>query len=183
MQRLWSCDPEHLSTHSALSSYGLCAARFLATTFFLQRVIQALESRQTSGALKFFAASPILGSGRVTATTLMVQNNLLVFGWFWWNLRGKPWICATAVLLYTYKTTEQKENENGRLLCTHTSIVRDVAIVNVGNYKHSCHQHESKPSTLQTCTFKNTNPKKICMKYMALETPTKPAALQTTEIY
>ena len=62
--------PGHLSSHSALSNYGLFAPLTLWRLFvYLRPLVQALKSCPASGASWSSAMPPSLGRGRVTTTT------------------------------------------------------------------------------------------------------------------
>ena len=66
MQRLWTLVPGHLSSHSALSSYGLFVPLTLwRLSVFLRPLVQTLGSCPASGAPRSFAMPPSLGRGRV----------------------------------------------------------------------------------------------------------------------
>ena len=66
MQRLWTLVPGHLSSHSALSSYGLSMPLTLWQLFVsLRPLIQTQESCPASGAPWSSAMPPSLGRGRV----------------------------------------------------------------------------------------------------------------------
>ena len=76
MQRLWTLVPGHLSSHSALSSYGLFAPLTLwRLSVSLRSLVQTLGSCQASGALWCSAMPPSLGRGRVTNN----NNNMVSF--------------------------------------------------------------------------------------------------------
>ena len=70
-----SCSPcGHLSSHSALSNYGLFASLALwQFAVSLRPLSQALLSFSTSGAPWFSAINPSLGKGRVTITTAKLK--------------------------------------------------------------------------------------------------------------
>ena len=62
--------PSHLSSHSALSSYGLLVSLYLwQFSVSLRPLAQALESFPASGASWFSTINPFLGRGWVTTTT------------------------------------------------------------------------------------------------------------------
>ena len=67
MQRLWTPVPGHLSSYSALSSYGLFAPLTLwRLTVSVRPLVQTLRSCPASGAPWSSAMPPCLGRGRVT---------------------------------------------------------------------------------------------------------------------
>ena len=67
LQRLWTLVPGHLSSHSALSSYGLFAPLTLwRVSVSLRPLVQILGSCPASGASWSSAMPPSLGRGRVT---------------------------------------------------------------------------------------------------------------------
>ena len=67
MQRLWTLVPGHLSSHSALSSYGLFAPLSLwRLSVSLRPLVQTLGSCPASGAPWSSAMPPSPGRGRVT---------------------------------------------------------------------------------------------------------------------
>ena len=68
--RLLTLVPGHLSSHSALFSYGLFARSLFGDSVSLRSLVQALESCPTSGAPWFSAMPPSLGRDRVTTTTI-----------------------------------------------------------------------------------------------------------------
>ena len=66
LQRLWTLVPGHLSSHSALPSYGLFAPlTFWRLSVSLQPLVQTLGSCPASGAPWSSAMPPSLGRGRV----------------------------------------------------------------------------------------------------------------------
>ena len=70
MQRLRTLTPEHLLSHSALSSYGLFAHLALwQLSVSLRPLVQAMGSCPASSAPWCSAIFPPLGRGRVTTTT------------------------------------------------------------------------------------------------------------------
>ena len=70
LQRMRTPVPGHLSSHSALSSYGLFAPLTLWRLSVSPRpLVQALESFPDSGAPWSSTMPPYLGRGRVTTTT------------------------------------------------------------------------------------------------------------------
>ena len=67
LQRLWTFVPGHLSSHSAMSSYGLFGPLTLCQhPVSLRPLVQTLESCSVSGAPWSPAIPPCLGRGRVT---------------------------------------------------------------------------------------------------------------------
>ena len=76
MQPLLIPVPEHLSSHSALYSYGLFAPLAIWRLFAsLRPLMQARESCPASGAPWSSTMPPTLGRGRVTATTTKICVN------------------------------------------------------------------------------------------------------------
>ena len=66
MQRLWTLVPGHLSSHSALSSYGLFAPlAYWRLSVSLRPLVHTLGSCPASGAPWSPAMPPSLGRGRV----------------------------------------------------------------------------------------------------------------------
>ena len=69
LQRMRTLVPGHLSSHSALSSYGLFAPlTYWRLSVSLQPLVQALESFQVCGAPWFSTMLPCFVRGRVTTT-------------------------------------------------------------------------------------------------------------------
>ena len=87
LQRLWTLVPGHLSSHSAMSSYGLFAPlTFWRLSVYLRFLVQTLESCPASGALWSPTIPPYLGMSQVT------NNNSI------WLLFKK---CITILTLFT----------------------------------------------------------------------------------
>ena len=73
LQRLWTLVPGHLSSHSALSSYGLFTPLTVwRLSVSLRPLVQTLESCPASGAPRSFAMPPSLKRDRVN------NNNVLI---------------------------------------------------------------------------------------------------------
>ena len=88
LQRLWTLVPGHLSSHSALFSYGFFAPLALwRLSVILRSLIQALGNCPASGAPWSSAMPPSLGWGRVTAAKatkyfgFSKTLNLYMFNW------------------------------------------------------------------------------------------------------
>ena len=79
LQRLWTLVPGHLSSHSALSSYGLFAPLTLwRLSVSLRPLVQTLGSCPVSGAPWSSAMPPSLGRGRVTNNNNISLSQILV---------------------------------------------------------------------------------------------------------
>ena len=88
MQRLRTPVPGHLSSHSALSSYGVFASSALwQFSVSLRPLSQALGSFPTSGAPWSSAMPPSLGRGRATTTTAKLKFEELICGTEFENCR------------------------------------------------------------------------------------------------
>ena len=75
LQRLRTLASEHLSSHSALTSYGLFALLTLwRLPVSLRPMVQALESCPASGAPWSSAMPPSLGRGGVTTTRTVAMG-------------------------------------------------------------------------------------------------------------
>ena len=80
MQRLRTLVPGHLSSHSALSSYGLFAPLALwRLSVSLRSLVQTLESILVSGAPWYSTMPSSLERGRVATTTNLLLLTIFIY--------------------------------------------------------------------------------------------------------